>query len=135
MGGKSQAREARQATESEICEAKIRGMSGPIHAHIFVPQDSHQRRGQNYLSTDFVVSSSVLLLFSHLLRSVLGSEAPMVLHSLNSFLSLLLVYLRVSAYCVLILSALPCSMGCDPTMYLIGSTHSQEFCADSLSGS
>ena len=69
------------------------------------------------------------------LISILGSEALMVLHLLPSFLSLLLVYFRVGACFVLILSALPCSMGCDPTMYLIGSTHSQEFCADSLSGS
>ena len=102
---------------------------------VFVPQDSHQRRGQNDLSTDFVVSSIVLLLFSLFLISILGSEAPMVLHFLTSFLSLLLVYFLVGACCVLILSALPCSMGCDPTMYLIGSTHSQEFCADSFFGS
>ena len=33
MGGKSSAREARQATESEFCEAEIGWMSGPIAAH------------------------------------------------------------------------------------------------------
>ena len=102
---------------------------------VFVPQDSHQRRGQNDLSTDFVVYSIVLLLFSLFLISILGSEAPIVLHFLTSVLSLLLVYFLVGACCVLILSALPCSMGYDPTMYLIGSTHSQEFCADSFFGS
>ena len=32
-GGKSLAREAQQATESEFCEAKIGGISGPIAAH------------------------------------------------------------------------------------------------------
>ena len=62
---------------------------------VFVPQDSHQRRGQNGLSTDFVVFSIVLLLFSLILISILGSEALMVLHLLTSFLSLLLVYFLV----------------------------------------
>ena len=101
---------------------------------VFVPQDSHQRRGQNDLSTDFVVFQ--LCSYSSLsLISILGSEALMVLHLLTSFLSLLFVYFLVCACFVLILSALPCSMGCDPTMYLIGSTHSRGFCADSFFGS
>ena len=79
-----------------------------------VPQDSHQRRGQNDLSTDVVAfSNCVVTRLSLSLISTLGVEAPLSLHLLTSFLSLYFVWFICVCF-ALFLSGLPCAMGFDP---------------------
>jgi len=79
----------------------------------FVPQDIRQRRGQNDLSTDVVAFSNCVVTLLSLFNSTLGSEAPMSLFLLPSFLSLFSVWF-ICVCVVLVWSGLPCSMGFDP---------------------
>ena len=82
---------------------------------VIVPQDSHQCRKKNDLSTDAVAFSNCAdTLLSLSVISVLGSKAPRLCHLLTSVLSLFFISLFLLFLLALLLSGPPCAMGFYP---------------------
>ena len=89
-------------------------MSGPICAHSDCATSSHQRRGQNDLSTEVVVFSNCVVTWLSLLdfdTRCWGSTVT----SFDNFLPFALFSVWFTCDCfALLLSGLPCAMSFDP---------------------